>query len=512
MQRSSVLFLLLAAVVAIAVGLMLYSGGAEGPEPDPPPAGDAPAEVPHDPGHEPDPAPAAPTGRPMVRVEVHDEATFVPPPPPPRVFARAAGTGAPLPLTVLAGEGAGPVVQPSRPGTALVAIAAEPGREVIRQVEIVDAAPTEYRLGARVVVRGRVLGERWPVRGAEVWLGELDATGARRTVTTDAEGAFEFDTPDGPGVPFVVTAEDMAVHGRLLTVGPGGLELEVKLVAGMRLELQLAAAAPADVATARVFVVPTDIVSTALAQYPFFLQALTDGYAVNENGRAIVTNLPTDGRLGVLVRHARLVGAAPTPVTLRAASQRLIVPVQFVARSLAAPVVDGLGAPLADVSVWSRRAGQELVVPPSARLLPPSLPVRGACRAWTDAEGRFVVGTLADAAAVVSLRAPGFAGLDLPATAVPATAPIVLPAWTGGEPSFRLQPPAPGVVWHAASDLGGGVQATVAADQPWVVSFPHAGRFTIVLSTTVDGVERGRVTLAAVDVTGPIELQAPRLP
>jgi len=98
----------------------------------------------------------------------------------------------------------------------------------------------------------------------------------------------------------------------------------------------------------------------------------------------------------------------------------------------------------------------------------------------------------------------------VPASAVTGNPPIVLPAWRGGDVSLHLLPPVPGVRWIANSDLGGGIRATVEADQPWVVSFPHAGRFTVVVTTRKGDVVVGSETFAQLDVTGPVELQAPR--
>jgi hypothetical protein len=376
----------------------------------------------------------------------------------------------------------------------MVTIALDGGHRLLRQLALAAEGETDYRLGARVVVRGRVFGGTdWPLRGAEVWLGELGAEGQRRTVTTDAEGAFELDTPDGDGVPCVVTAPKQAAHWQVLTVAPPGPELRIVMRPGAPLDVQLAAAAD-DITAARVFVVPTGAVSTALLQHPFFLQALADGHAVGANGRATVPDLPTEGTLGVVVRHPRLPGMAPVVVTLRDAPQRVIVPLAF------------------GVSVWSRQPGQDLGTPGSARLLPPQVPLRGVCVTVTDLDGAFRVGVVPGPTALVSLRAPGFAGLDLPASSLAAAVPIVLPAWCGGEVAFRLLPPAAGRTWQASSDLGGGVRAELAPDQPWLVSFPHAGRFTVVVTTREGDTVRGSETFAGLDVTGPIDLQAPRLP
>jgi hypothetical protein len=507
MQRSSVLFLLFAVVVAIGAAVAMYAGGAavQPRLPTPPPSAPGDDDGGIRPVH-----PGPDRGGLRVHVEVQKEAVFVPPPPE-RVVVRVAGSDTVLPAAVLAGEGAGFDPRPARPGTALVAILQDGGGELLRQVALGAEGQTVYRLGARVVVRGHVVDDDgWPLRGAQAWLGELDADGQRRTAVTDAEGAFELDSPDGDGVPFVVTAPGKASRWQVLTVAPPGPELRVVMLRGAQLDVQLAAAAD-DIDAARVFVVPGSAVATELAQYPFFLQALTDGHAVSATGGASIPDLPGTGTIELLVRHPRLPGMAAKTVVLRAPPPRAIVPLQFAEAVRTGRVVDADGTPLPGVEVWSRRPGQELAPSASARLLPARLPLRGACRTTSDGNGAFTVGALVDADALVSLRAHGFAGLDLPASSVTGAAPIVLPAWRGGDPAFRLLPPAPGVAWFASCDLGGGVQATLAPDQPWLVSFPHAGRFVVVVTTRQGEQVQGSETFAGVDATGVVDLQAPRL-
>jgi len=81
-----------------------------------------------------------------------------------------------------------------------------------------------------------------------------------------------------------------------------------------------------------------------------------------------------------------------------------------------------------------------------------------------------------------------------------------LPRWRGGEPGFALAPPQAGVAWTAAADLAGGIRAALAADEPWRVSLPQAGRYDFTLTTTpVDGPSH-RCERRDVVATGPIEL------
>ena len=507
MQRSSIVVLLLvAALAAAAFALRTWSGGGVVPMPAPaePAAaangGDAPASV--------GPLPAAPAGW-HGHVAVRTERTYVAPPRE-RVVARRGERGAALPTTLLAGEGAGFDPPPARAGTALVLVA-DGDRQWLRQVALPAEGLAECRIGAPVVLHGRVVDEReLPVRGARVWLGELDADGVRVEVESDASGEWSAAVAAGAGVPWVVAAPGKATQWRAITVAAPGAELATRPRAGSEVSVQLGVAAD-DVALARVFVVPSGPIATGLAAWPFFLQALDDGFVVDGNGRARVTGLPREGALGVSVRHPRVPGAPAVVVPLRGATQQVVVPMAPVAEVVRGRVVDAEGAALPGVPVWVRRPGQVLDVPGTARLLPPGLPVRGACATVTDGDGAFVVGRPAERDAVLSLRAPGRAGLDLSLAQLPEP-PFVLPSWSGGEPSFRLLPPVAGATWSASTDLGGGVRATLGPDEPWSVSFPHAGRFALELTTSQDVATVATATLPTLDVTGPIELQAPRRP
>ncbi|MBL9076827.1 MAG: hypothetical protein JNL08_04945 [Planctomycetes bacterium] len=499
MQRRTVPLLVLTAVVAAAVAVLAF-GGREAP-PAPPGVGAESDPVP--PRAAPTPVPV-PVGAPHVHVAVRTEAAFVPPPLP-RVRAALGATGPELPVALVAGEGAGFDPPPARAGTALVAVTLDGGRQVLRQVALPADGVADCRVGARVVARGRVADDRGvPLRDARVWLGEVDATGARVEFVTDASGEWAGDVPAGDGVPVVVAAAGRASRWQGCTAVPPGLELATVLQPGRQLEVQLAVAAD-DLAAARLFVVPTSAVATGLAEWPFFAQALDDGFAVDRAGRAVVAGLPPDGEVGLLVRHPLLAGMAPQRVNLRDPNARAIVPVELAAARVQGRVVDEAGAPLAGVVVWARRPGQALDAPGTARLLPPQLPVRGTVTAVSAADGTFVLAAPAAADAILSLRAQGHAGLDVP-LANRVAGDLVLPAWRGGEPSFVLLPPAAGAAWSASCDLAAGITAGCAADTPWQVSLPHPGRYTFVVTTRIGSADGNERTFAGVAVTGPFEL------
>jgi hypothetical protein len=504
MQRSVATILLLALALTAAVVCWVILGGG------PPPPVDEPGATPvatsgdgRAPGVGP-PGGAEGQGeregeRPRVFVQVRALEEFVAPPAP-RVAAVRLDTGAPLPMQVLAGEGAGLDAR-AHEGLALVAIGIDGGGCVVRQVEVAATGVARAAVGARIVATGRV------PAGARVWLGELDASGELREAVADGEGAFELDVPAGTGVPFVVRAVGCASTWQPVTVSGVSRSFSATLQPGCSLDVQLAGAAEG-IERARVFVVPTAVVSTGAAQYPFLLQAVLGGFVVGQGGRATVPDLPRGSEIGVVVEHPLAPGVAPKVVALKTAHERTIVPLARSASVVGGSVIDEGGHPLAGVSVWRRPRGQRLGGIAAGRFLPPHLGVPGACGTATDEDGRFTVGDVEDRDAVLSLRAPGRAGRDLSLDQVAAR--IVLPEWRGDQPEVRLSPPRPGVSWVAETDLAGGVRAEVAADQPWVVSFPHAGRFDVIVTTSLGGEVRGEAKFADLMVAGRVELQAPR--
>lgn len=516
MQRNSLWFLALAAI-AVAVGLAAWFRGGDGAPPPPPPAGatGGPATA-MAPDESPGSDPAAdfadlPADAPQVRLTVTSRERYVAPPSPPALAVRA--DGVPLPCAITAGAGAGYDASPTARGVALVAIAldgdpAVAGHRVLRQLSIGEPGSAPARVGVPLVLRGRVVdAAQQPVAGAWVWFGEVSAAGERRIAITDDDGRFDSDAPAGTGVPFVVGADGFATAARFVVVEGVPGELTAVLSPGTQLDVQLATSAVA-MADARVFVVPLGAVSTELAHWPFFLQALDDGYPLDANGAAAVTGLPQRGELGVVVRHPLAPLAAPVPVRLDAPRGRVVVPLRLVADAVRGAVVDERGEPLADVAVWSRAPARALASAASSRLLPPHLDLRDTCFVRTAADGRFALGAIAGGEALVSLRAPDRAGRDLPAASV-GTEGLLLPAWRGGLVELVVAPPVADRPWSCAADLGGGVQTALAANAPCRLALPHAGRFDVDVEVLVGGERRAHAARRDLIATGPVDVTPP---
>lgn len=504
MQRRNQTLLLCAFALLGGAGWLLWP-----PSELPPPV--APGLVPAAPAAPAaarDPAVAVPAAELRVRVTVRELRAYVPPPPP-VPFAGAPGEVL-EPGIVLAGSGANPFVPAPRAGLALVG---GPGQRPrwLRLAAVAPDQPPSVHLGPRTMVRGRVRDARGgPLGGVSVSLGELDDEGGRRCATTDADGAFELDTPAGDAVPLLLEAAGSALQWRALrVVGNQPNQVDVQLPDGGQLEVQLAAPAP-DVEAARVYVVPGAAVASELAQFPFFLQALSRGTPADAAGRATVAGLPRAGEVGVVVVHPGAPIGAPVPVRLLGARTVATVPLRpLPLRPLR--VVDDAGEPVAfAVALWRQR-GAPVPASASLRLLPPLLDAAGAIVAHGDDQGGLHLAPPAPLpGTVLSLRAPGHAGVDLElAQELPEAA--VLPRWRGGgEPALRLLPPRPGVRWASEWNLAGGLVLEHAADEAPAVALPRAGRYEVELETSAGGRVVGRKVLATVDATGPVEVAAPR--
>lgn len=495
------LLVLLALALALAWVLWALPGSEPAPPPPagPPPSGPAPGA-----GTDALRSPAADAL--VLRIDVVPRERFVPPPLP-RVVGVRVGDGLQLPATILAGAGAGFDTDGRERGAALVAFALPDGR-VLRQVALHDGV-TEVRFAARLLVHGTVRdGGGRPLGGAAVWFGEHDGDGNRREVVTDADGAYTAEVLAGDGVPFVVAAPGRAAQWRVVSIGVPPPRCDAVLEPACALEVQLAAHA-VELATARLFVVPTGQVGSALAQWPFFVQALTDGVPFDANGRARVGDLPAGCTVGLLVRHPRAPLAGPRSVALRGDRVREIVPIEFGPSTWRGIVVDEAGGPLAGARLWARDVSVRLEAGGSQRLLPPNLGLVGAFAGSTDEDGAFVVGARVGPGSGLSLRAPGRAGRDVPAAAVEAGQPLVLPAWRGGQATLTVVPPRADVAWVVDGWSG---TRTLAAGESWVAALPHEGLFDVGIAALVGGREVARVAHQAVVATGPVTVPAPELP
>lgn len=504
MQRSTGTFLLIAVVLA-AAGVMVWLRADDeppvligGPHSEAPPLH---AEVPAT-----GPPLTATTNGLHVFVSVMQREAFVAPPAP-RVVVRTGG-GADLWFAVLAGVGAGASDDAVRGGLTLISIAIDAGARLLRQVDVPANGVGMHVVGPRIVAAGFVKDDQQrAIVGAHVWFGESDSSGTRREAITDDAGRFELDTPAGPGVPFVVQAAGHASQWRVLTIEPPSPELAVMLQPATTVTVQLATLSTGTDA-ARLYVVPNGAVSTELAQYPFFLQSVDGGHVADAPGAFTIADLPHSGTIGIVAIHPRAAIAAPRDVVLKNVAQRVVLPAPQSAGDWRGAVVDDDGQPLADVRVWSHPRARSFGGKPSLRLLPPHLDAIGCHFTATGSDGTFTIGAIAGDEPTLSLRAAGRAGRDL-AWPLANSAPIVLPTWRGGEPSFRLSPPRAGTPWSAACDLSGGLRAEIAADQPWVVSFPAPGRYDVVLTTKNGDTVLGSRTDRDVVVTGPVELASP---
>lgn len=512
MQRRNLTLLLLAALCGGLIAWVAWPATADPLPPTVVPIEVAPSPVTSRPlpTVEQDPQqPPLPAGAPRVVVAVQALATYLPPPAP-RVVVTEAGSTVPLPVTIVAGVGANSFVESVRPGLALVAIELGGGARLLRQVAVEAREVVAVGLGPRRMVRGTIQDARQqPLAGAQVSLGELDASGAVRAVTTNAEGHFELDTQAGVGVPLVVQAEGHAAQWRVLHVVEVG---ENSVVVGLPdeglVEVQLACEA-LQIDAARVFVTPGSVVATELAQWPFFLQVLSRGAAVDDKGRAVLRGLPRTGTIGLVVLHPGAVLGGPFEVKLAGPRTPVIVPLSLQALS-PARIVDEQGQPIAGATVLLRSARGSVPAGASLRLLPPLLDAVGCTVAFGADDGTFAIAGAARPDAVLSVRAPGHGGRDLPFTPALLTAPIVLPQWRSGEPSLHLLPPRAAARWRSEWNLSGGLQLVHEADAGPTVALPHAGRFEVIVTTFVGEAQRGTQTLV-VDATGPVDVLAPKL-
>lgn len=510
MQRSPVLLLLVGCTVAAVVAMIVFSD--LGDVVAPPGAIEIPAN-----GADADRANGSSgTGTsntashqgpiladtPHVRITVTSKEQFVAPI---HTLPRAVGVdGRLLRTEVLAGVGAGFDAEVNRRGVALIAIDFDGGR-LLRQVTVGPSIESLARVGARVVLRGRVQDvAQNPVAGATVWFGEITADGSEREFAVDDEGAFEANVPAGEAVPFVVRAPGFASTWRTMAVTPTSQLLHEVLQPATSLSIQLAARAD-DLESVRVFVVPQPPVSTGVSQWPFFRQCLSDGYTVNDKGQAVIDDLPQHGTLGVIVRHPLAVALRAMAAKLKVQPVRVTVPVAFAAGRQFGVVADTDGNPIVSASVWVRSPSQRLQGAPSLRLLPPHLDVLGVCFAASGQGGHFAIGLLDDEQAVMSVRAKGYAGRDVSPEAF-MNSEVVLPVWLPGESSLRIQPPMVGKVWRVSINLGDGITENCSADEPFVVALPHAGRFDVEVIVEVDDKPPGKRDVKNLMVTGPIDL------
>lgn len=436
-----------------------------------------------------------------VVVTVTAEERFLPPAAAPVVVQHAGG--AVLPVRLLGGVGAQLGPTGNDRGFSLVSVELG-GARLVRRVSCGPEVPAVHTIGAPATVSGKVVDAAGkPIAGATVWVGELGTDGALVRVATDDEGAFTAQAAAGSGVPFVVQASGHASSGVFLDLPSGGVQRDTTLAKAVPVTTQLAGIGDLPV-DARLFVVPLATVSSELSAYPFFLQSVLGGIAPDAQGRASLEDLPAHSELGLVVAHPRAAIAAPRTLQLR--DRALHVPLPMVYGPAAAGrVVDGEGTPIPGARVLAGDALDRPRSEPMRRLMPTHVELQRTFAAFAAADGTFAIGR---AAGPWRVEAPGFAGrLVEPAETV------VLPRWHGGACEFELALPAGlrdrAATWLAGTNLGGGVQARLSAQETWRIALPHAGRFSFVVETFVDARSVAREEHRHVDVTGVILLAAP---
>jgi hypothetical protein len=347
-------------------------------------------------------------------------------------------------------------------------------------------------------LRGRVLdADGKPVVGAAVWCGELDGQGDLVTIATGDDGEFATAVPAGPGVPVLARARGFASSHQVVEVGARTGEVVLRLVRAVSVHVQTAGIVATPTA-GRVFVVPLEAVGAALSSYPFWLAGLRGGVPLDARGRATLDDLPADCEVGLVVVHPLAALAEPRVVRLRGRETTVVVPMRYEAertvRVLAAddePIAGARLVALPDARPW----------PPSVRLLPEWLRLRGAYVAHSD-----VAGSAAIAATTSRWRveAFGFAGRD-----VAAADTVRLVRWGDGDPRLVVEPPGPTLGWLVECDLGGGVRAAVPPGGEWQVALPAPGRYEVALATSRGDVPVGEPRVETVEAVGLVRVTPP---
>jgi len=506
MQRSNSI-LLLAVVVGLLIMTVWRLLGDEIPRP-PDSGGGDPVGIEVAPR---DPQPELAADAPRVAVAVTLRERYVSPLPV-RVQAVELPRRNPLPTTLLAGTGADPFSRPDdalRAGAVLAAIEIDGGR-LVRQVGVEAAQLTELEVGSPLTVTGTVRDTQGaPVLGARIWLGELDAEGNPREVLSDDTGAFEAAVRGGAGVPLVVRADGLASTWRSIRVGVDVVrEHAITLVAAGVLQVQVVGQAE-HIEAGEVFWRTSGARSSELSRSPFFLQAVFGGVGLDSAGSATIVGLPQQGALEVIVVHPLVVLGGHEEVRLAGARTSCVVPLRF-GSSWAGSVVGSEGEPLAGAELLLRPGGVVVRSRRAIGLQPPRLAARGCLFAMSGVDGRFLLGSTDRPDSVLSVRAPGHAGRDLPFSTDLAE-PIVLPVWVGGELSLHVQAPVAGSAWRLQVDVGDGVEIDCRADEDGVVALPCAGAFDFEVTSWVGDELRGERTFSAVAATGPVLLPSPRI-
>lgn len=356
-----------------------------------------------------------------------------------------------------------------------------PGDRSLVRVELGDVAwyravtpaaegATRVDCGPPCRVAGRVTDAAGaPLGGASVWVGAVAADGGLVQVQSEADGAFTTDALQGSGVPLVVQAPGCASRGQWLDLDfRGAADVVVALGPETVLTVQCRAVAD-ELHGARIGVLPGAVASTAMLQYPFFLQAVQGLCDLDADGGAQLRGLPRDADVQLVALHPLAMRSPAVAVELRGEHVQASVPLRLLP-PLSGRVrdVDGQGLP----GVLLRMQLRDGAAPPPGRwMLPEALGLHGSALAATDADGRFRIGAAAGAA--LTVRWPGDAGLQLPVGGPgPLPRELVLPAWDQAPTVLQVPPPGGGAWQVRVRPLQDGFTA-VAAGQPFALPLPE---------------------------------------
>lgn len=340
--------------------------------------------------------------------------------------------------TWLAGSAAGPGAGDVRAGDQQLLAVELGSTTTYRWLTVRDPDALAVHLLGDVEVQGQVCDvDGRPLAGASLWVSGVEAKSGE-------DGSFAVVARGGEGLVAVARADGMVSQAiGVAAAGARGLRFVMQPAGELRARVlgPLPKQQPA-----RVLVAPASPAQTSdQAQYPFFLQALTGGVAVDARGIALLRDLPIGMSVQVGVTHPQLLASACPVVEVRARTIDLGVPVGLV-ESLHGRVLDGEGRACASamVAAWPDVLGDDSPRPAAGvQAVPPAAWRADLACARVAADGSF---SLPRAALVlrVCAAAPARAAADLvvkPEAA--AELALLLPPAVAAQQAPRLQLCAP---------------------------------------------------------------------
>ncbi len=272
-----------------------------------------------------------------------------------------------------------------------------PAAQTIYRLVVRDQQTGQWRtdLGRAEMLRGQVVDEAGnPIAKAALWLGGSEAQ-------TNDLGQFEVqDVPLGSLLPAVVQATGRASLYRKLTPTQCREFLTFTLAKGGSLQVAVRVKDPeVDLSKGRLIVLPADQARTTdMLSYPFFMQGLTGGFALDNQGIVSLEGLPARGQVWLRLMHDDLRQLQDPRSGLmslvRLAQQSMLeLPAEKIPSSQG-QVQDeaGVGIPATllvadDVELWSWRTSGAL----TGLLLPGAAYNTKHRRAECDADGNFTL-------------------------------------------------------------------------------------------------------------------------